>query len=248
MEARNVWFTYDSRNYTLKDISLSIEAGKMYMVFGRSGAGKTTLLKILKGILKPSRGVVLFNGRPTTSIDTAKRAYSVIGYIPQGFGIVSNISVLDNVLVGALSRVPLLHSILGQFPKEERDRAEEILEIMGLAQFKYQKVSQLSGGQRQRVAIARALMQKPQIILADEFVSQLDPVTAIEVLDVFRRLADERGIATVITSHDIHLASRYADKVLVLRDGEFKLCRDGRSVSESDLIAAMRETFLESSR
>lgn len=240
LEARNIWFTYDSRNYTLKDISLSIEAGKIYMVFGRSGAGKTTLLKVLKGILRPSRGTILFKGLSTASNDIAKRAYSVIGYIPQGFGIVSNISVLDNVLVGALSRVPLLHSLLGQFPKEEIDRAEEILEMMGLAQFKHQKVSQLSGGQRQRVAIARALMQKPQIILADEFVSQLDPLTALEVLDVFRGLADERGIATVITSHDIHLASKYADQVLVLRDGEFKLCRDGRSISESDLIKAMR--------
>jgi len=240
LEAREVWFTYDSRNYILRNISLQIEPGRIYMVFGRSGSGKTTLLKILKGILRPTRGAILYKGQPTTSGDLAKRAYSVVGYIPQGFGVVSNLSVLDNVLVGALLRVPLLHSLLGQFPREEVERSEEIIEMMGLSQFKYQKVSQLSGGQRQRVAIARALMQKPQIILADEFVSQLDPLTAIEVLDVFHSLAEERRIATVITSHDVHLASRYADQVLVLRDGEFKLCREGGSISEPELITAMK--------
>jgi len=240
LEAREVWFTYDSRNYTLRDVSLQIEEGKIYMIFGRSGAGKTTLLKILKGILKPTRGMVFFRGQPINSSETARRVYSIVGYIPQGFGIVSNVSVMDNVLVGALSRVPILHSLMGQFPREEVERAEEIIEMMGLSRFKYQKASQLSGGQRQRVAIARALMQKPKVILADEFVSQLDLLTAIEVLDVFRRLADEKGIATAITSHDIHLASRYADQVLVLKNGEFTLRKDGRSVSESELVMALR--------
>ncbi|MCS7145886.1 MAG: ATP-binding cassette domain-containing protein [Nitrososphaerota archaeon] len=241
LEARDIWFTYDSRNYTLRGVSMEIQAGKIYMVFGRSGAGKTTLLKILKGILKPLKGLVLFKGQPTTSSETAKMAYSSIGYIPQGFGIVSNISVIDNVLVGALSRVPLLHSLLGQFPREELERAEEVLEIMGLSPLKSQKVSQLSGGQRQRVAVARAMMQKPLVILADEFVSQLDPLTATEVLDVFRSLADQRKIAIVITSHDVHLASKYADQVLVLRNGEFRLKMNGGSFSESDLITAMKD-------
>lgn len=241
LEARNVWFTYDARKYTLSNISMEIQAGKIYMVFGRSGSGKTTLLKILKGILKPTRGEVLFKGQPINTVEAAKRAYSMVGYIPQGFGVVSNISVIENVLVGALSRVPLLHSLLGQFPREEVERAQEVLKMIGLCEFKYQRVSQLSGGQRQRVAIARALMQKPLTILADEFVSQLDPLTATEVLDIFRRLADERNISTVITSHDVHLASRYADEVLVLGNGEFKLRLDGKSVTVPDLIAAMRE-------
>jgi len=240
LEAEEVWFTYDSRRYILKNVSLEVEPGKLYMIFGRSGAGKTTLLRILKGILKPTRGAIYFRGRPLTSGEVARRAYSAIGYIPQGFGIVSNISVLDNVLVGALSRVPILHSLLGYFPREEIERAEEVLEIMGMSRIKYYRVSQLSGGQRQRVAIARALMQKPQLILADEFVSQLDPVTAIEVLDIFKNLAVKRGISTVITSHDAHLAPKYADQVLVLREGEFALKREGKETSEREILEAMR--------
>lgn len=240
LKAREVWYTYDLNHYVLRGVTLAVEPGRIHMIFGRSGSGKTTLLKILKGILKPSRGDVFFKGLSLSSGDVAKIAYSSIGYIPQGFGVVSNMSVLDNVLVGALSRVPLLHSILGHFPREELERAEEVIEIVELTKFRHCKVSQLSGGQRQRVAIARALMQKPSIILADEFVSQLDPLTAKEVLDSFRLLADERGISTIITSHDIHLASRYADQVFVLKEGEFALQGAGESVTESDLINAMR--------
>jgi phosphonate transport system ATP-binding protein len=239
IEARRVWYTYRSDSYVLRDVSLSIEPGKILMIFGRSGAGKTTLLKILKGILKPTRGDVLYMGLPLSSTETAKTAFRSVGYIPQGFGVVSNMTVLENVLVGALARVPVLHSIIGSFPEEEVKKAESLIRQMSLAEYRDVKVSQLSGGQRQRVSIARALMQDPKIILADEFVSQLDLITATEVLDIFRRLADERGISTVITTHDIHLASRYSDEIVVLRRGAISYV--GRSVETTveEIVRAM---------
>jgi phosphonate transport system ATP-binding protein len=110
---------------------------------------------------------------------------------------------------------------------------------MALEEYRDTRVSQLSGGQRQRVAIARALMQDPQVILADEFVSQLDPITATEVLDIFRTLADKKGISTVITTHDIHLATRYSDEVIVLRKGAVSYQRDGKGATVEDIIRAM---------
>jgi phosphonate transport system ATP-binding protein len=239
IEAKRIWYSYRLDNHVLRDVSLGVEPERIYMVFGRSGAGKTTLLKILKGILKPDRGDILFRGQPLHSVEVARAAFRAVGYIPQGFGVVSSMTVLENVLVGALSRVPVLHSILGHFPEEEVRRAEDLIKQMALEEYRDTRVSQLSGGQRQRVAIARALMQDPQVILADEFVSQLDPITATEVLDIFRTLADKKGISTVITTHDIHLATRYSDEVIVLRKGAVSYQRDGKGATVEDIIRAM---------
>ncbi|HIQ29489.1 MAG TPA: ATP-binding cassette domain-containing protein [Candidatus Caldiarchaeum subterraneum] len=241
LEARDIWFSYDGRNYIIKGISMTIGSGRMYMIFGRSGVGKTTLLKLFKGILKPVRGEIRYKERTIINNAQVRRdSYSAIGYIPQGFGVINNLTVLDNVIVGALSRVSTLSSLIGRFPEHEVKKAEEILRMLKIHDLCYTKVSRISGGQRQRVAIARALMQNPEIILADEFISQLDPVTSLEVLNDFKRLAEQRKIGVVITTHDIQLAPSYADEVLVMRGGEIVFRAVHGMIDERDLVSAMR--------
>ena len=208
------------------------------MIFGRSGVGKTTLLKLLKGILVPVKGEIKYKGKFMNG-QAKREVYRTIGYIPQGFGVVMNLTVLENVIIGALSRISLLHSLLGRFPEHEIRKAEEILKMLNIYDLRYDKVSRISGGQRQRVAIARALMQDPEVILADEFISQLDPVTSLEILDDFKKLAEQRKIGIVITTHDIQLVSDYADEVLVMKDGTIVYRAMQEMINKDDLLRAM---------
>ncbi|MCS7143059.1 MAG: ATP-binding cassette domain-containing protein [Aigarchaeota archaeon] len=241
LECIDVWYAYQPSKFVLRGVSLELEEGKVYMIFGRSGAGKTTLLKVLKGILRPTSGIIRYRSKDLLSDEDRRVAYRSIGYVPQGFGVVSNLSVLENVLTGALSRVSTLHSILGQFPEEEVERALRVIETVGLKDFAHNKVSSLSGGQKQRVAIARTLMQDPEVILADEFVSQLDPLTSRDVLEVFREICKgEKKITLVITTHDADIAYEYADSLVVMREGGITFRGSPGTTKGMDLLSAMR--------
>jgi phosphonate transport system ATP-binding protein len=162
-----------------------------------------------------------------------------VAYIPQHLGLVLNLSVLDNTLMGALARVPELPSLAHRLPVAERRRAEDLLARLGIGHKAGDKAYALSGGERQRVAVARALMQEPSLLLADEFVSQLDVLTSREILTVVRGIADA-GVAVVIATHEIELVDRYADSVVVLRDGEKVLDRRVRPEGTADLAVALR--------
>jgi phosphonate transport system ATP-binding protein len=125
---------------------------------------------------------------------------------------------MENVLTGALSRVGIVQSMLKLFPRSVTQEAHATLESLGIAHKAEEPVFNLSGGERQRAAIARALMQRPRLILADEFISQLDPVTGRETMAMMRGIA-ERGVALVMTTHELDVVRRHADQVVVLRDG-----------------------------
>lgn len=183
------------------------------MILGASGSGKTTLLKLIKGILRPQGGSLLVLGRPN------RGDRRDVAYIPQNLGLVRNLSVLENVLTGALTRVPALPALFHVFPKHEVEEALAVLGRLQIGHKAYEKVHSLSGGERQRVAIARAAMQRAPIMLADEFVSQLDPVTTHEIMDVVKRRAAMRGATIIQTTHELEIVAKYADQVVVLRDG-----------------------------
>jgi phosphonate transport system ATP-binding protein len=237
LEVHDVWYSYDGRSYVLKGLDLRVGRGLLTMLLGRSGSGKTTLLRLAKGLLSPQRGTVAALG-----VGLGKDRHRIrdrIAYIPQNLGLVRSATALENTLVGALSRTNTLRSVVKVFPLETVGEAKDTLHSLGLGHKLDEKVYSLSGGERQRVAIARALMQRPLLILADEFVSQLDPVTAFEIMDMTREIA-ARGVSLLITTHEVDLVAAYGDRAVVLKDGRSAYEGKGSALSEQELLELMR--------
>lgn len=239
VEASGLWFTHGKGRAVLQDVSFAAAQGRITVILGASGGGKTTLLKVLRGLATPQRGEISVLGRPVLRVAGGRRLDRRVAYIPQQLGLVRNLSVLDNTLTGALGRVGILASLVKLWPRSAVEEAHDTLEMLGIGHKAHDKVFALSGGERQRVAIARALMQQPGLILADEFVSQLDPVTTGEIMDVMRTIAG-RGVALVMTTHELDVVSRYADRVVVLRGGEKVLDCPTAEVSASDLATMIK--------
>ncbi len=238
LEARDLRFSYGAGRPVLRGVSLVARAREITVVLGVSGSGKTTLLKLCKGLLAPEGGEVRVLGEPVAAVPYG-RLDPRVAYIPQHLGLVRNQSALDNVLAGALGRVPQLPSLVRLLPRAEVERARKLLERLGIGHKTEDNVHALSGGERQRVAIARALMQEPRLVLGDEFVSQLDVLTSREILTIVRTIADE-GVAVVMATHELELVNRYADALIVLRDGEKALDRRTGSDGIDDVAGALR--------
>ena len=221
VQMNNVWTSYDAKNYALKEINLSIDKGINYAIVGQSGSGKSTLLKLINGMMIPSKGQVKVDYQtPNINDKKFKKAMSKIGYIPQSLGLVKNISVMENVLIGALPRIGKISSFLKKFPENEIQEAEKILRLVGLNGKAERKAHMLSGGEKRRVAIARALMQKPILLLADEIVSELDHVTAREIMDLIEDTQQRFNLTAIMVHHDMQLALEYANRVAVIKEGQ----------------------------
>ncbi len=221
VQMNDVWASYDSKNYVLKEITLSIDRGVNYAIVGPSGSGKSTLLKLINGMMIPSKGVVKTDYQtPNMSNTKFKQMMSKIGYIPQSLGLIKNISVLENILIGALPRIDGVKSFFKMFPEKEILEATKILNHVGLEDKSERKAYMLSGGEKRRVAIARALMQKPEILLADEIVSELDHATTKEIMDLIRDSQQRLNLTAIMVHHDMHLALEYANRVAVVKKGQ----------------------------
>ena len=221
IQLNDVSTSYDSKNFALKGINMSIERGTNYAVVGQSGSGKSTLLKLMNGMMIPSNGTIKIDYvTPKMNDKKFKKMMHTIGYIPQSLGLVKNITVLENILIGALPRIGKIQSLLKKFPERELVEAKRILKLVGLGDKEHRKAYMLSGGEKRRVAIARALMQKPTILLADEIVSELDHVTAREIMNLIADAQKTMNLTAIMVHHDMQLALEYADRVAVIKDGE----------------------------
>ena len=221
IQMNDVWTSYDSKNFALSGVNLSIDRGTNYAIVGQSGSGKSTLLKLMNGMMTPSKGTIKMDYQtPNMNNKTFKKMMHTIGYIPQSLGLVKNISVLDNILIGALPRLTTMQSILKQFPEHEIQEAKRIIKLVGLSGKESRKAYMISGGEKRRVAIARALMQKPTILLADEIVSELDHVTAREIMDLILDAQKKMNLTAIMVHHDMKLALEYANRVAVMKEGE----------------------------
>ncbi len=219
VRACDLWFWYERGRPVLQGIDLTVPVGAVTMVVGASGSGKTTLLKLIKGLLTPRRGELHVLGRHLPAGRGQAAMDARVAYIPQQLGLVRNLPVLDNALIGALPRLGTVRSLLHLIPRGELERAHATLAALGIAHKAHERAFLLSGGERQRVAIARAMLQRPRLIVADEFLSQLDAVTSAEIMTLMRAIVAE-GVTLVMSTHELELVPRYADRVVVLRGGK----------------------------
>jgi phosphonate transport system ATP-binding protein len=216
----DAWLSYDGKAYVLNGINICVRRKMNYVIVGPSGSGKSTLLKLINGMVVPSKGLVQVLDTCPNHLDKSfKHLSSKIGYIPQSLGLVKNSSVLENVLIGALPRLGQLKSIIVGFPEYEINKAISALEMVGLSGKERRKAYMLSGGEKRRVAIARALVQEPEILLADEIVSELDHSTAIGIMELIMKTGRRLKTTSIMIHHDIELALDYADVIIMLKDG-----------------------------
>ncbi len=234
IEFKNASVTYRGGVRALRNIDLTIHDGEFVVIVGLSGAGKSTLLRAVNGLVPVTKGSVLVDGKEVAGASTAdlREIRSHVGLIFQTFNLVIRTSVLNNVLMGRLSKVPLWRSTLGMWPEADREIAMQSLERVGIVEKAYVRASNLSGGQQQRVGIARALAQEPKVLLADEPVASLDPVTSHIVMRDLQRINRELGITTVINLHFLDLARAYGKRMVGLQAGE--LVYDGNIADVSD--------------
>lgn len=220
---------YPNGLHALKNISLDIEQGEFVAIIGLSGAGKSTLLRTINRMHDISEGSLTVNGQEVNSLKgkDLRKFRRKVGMVFQSFNLVTRTTVLNNVLTSRVPDMPLWKSIIGLYSKEDKVIALEALDKVGILDKAYVRADQLSGGQQQRVALARTLAQKPEIILADEPVAALDPITATAVMDDFKKINKELNMSVLINIHHVDLALKYADRVIGIKAGE--IVYDGSS-------------------
>jgi phosphonate transport system ATP-binding protein len=217
---------------------LAIARGERVAVVGPSGSGKTTLLRLLNGTLTPERGEIFVLGRRLGRRPPREQRRR-IGMIFQDFALVQRASVYDNVLFGRLGYAHPWLSLIGRFSEQDRDIAGAAVREVGLLDQLEQRADALSGGQRQRVAIARDLAQEPEIILADEPVSNLDPALTDDILGLLTKASERRGATLVMALHQPRLAVAHAGRVIGVGDGRIVLDEPSPQLSD----AALREIY-----
>ncbi len=206
----------------LRDIDVEIPGHGVTAVIGPSGTGKSTLIRCINRLVEPTSGQILFHGVDLAALRSAKELRSArrrIGMVFQEYNLVERLSVMENLLCGRLGYVPAWRAWLRMFPDADIARAFQLLDAVGLDGFATRRADALSGGQRQRVGIARAIMQDPEIILADEPTSSLDPKTSVEIMELLAQLGAERDIPVIVNIHNVDLARRFAQRIIGMAGG-----------------------------
>ena len=209
-----VYHTGEVDVHAVRGVTINIMPGEFVAIMGSSGSGKSTLMNMIGALDRPSDGKYLLDGIDVSTLDRDALAVvrnDKIGFVFQGFNLLSRTTALENV------EMPMLYNRQRVPSAEQKTRATGALELVGLGQRADHKPNQLSGGQQQRVAIARALVNKPSLLLADEPTGNLDSQTSIEVMGVFQKLNDA-GITIVMVTHELDVA-RYTKRMIILRDG-----------------------------
>lgn len=234
----NVSKTYPNGVQALKEVNLTVNDGEFVAIIGLSGAGKSTLLRSINKMHEITEGSILIDDVDISKLrgKELRMVRRNIGMIFQSFNLVKRMSVFNNVLTGRVAYHSTFKSVLGLFPKEDKLIALEALETMGILEKAFTRADQLSGGQQQRVALARAVAQKPKLILADEPVASLDPITTVQVMDDFKKINTELGITIIANMHHVDLALKYATRIIGIKDGWIVFDGPSTDVNEETLF------------
>lgn len=221
LDIRDLVVDYGSGRPVLNSVSLAVEGNSVVAIIGPSGTGKSTLIRSINRLVTPKSGSILFDGQDLVRLKgrSLRAVRCRIGMVFQEYNLVERLSVMENVLTGRLGVTPVWRVFLRAFPHSDITRAFELLDHVGLGDFATRRADALSGGQRQRVGIARALMQRPDLLLADEPTSSLDPKTSVEIMELMTSLSRGSGIPLLVNLHQVELARRFADRVIGMRGG-----------------------------
>jgi phosphonate transport system ATP-binding protein len=221
LEIKNLTKVYPDGTRALNDVSFTVQDGEFLVVIGLSGSGKSTLLRCINRLIEPTSGQIILDGVDITAASPSelRRIRRSIGMIFQQFNLVKRSTVMRNVMAGRLGYANPWLSMLGIFPRQDRERASRALSTVGILEKAGNRADALSGGQQQRVGIARALMQEPKVLLADEPVSSLDPATSHSVLKYIEQINRQEGVTVLCSLHFLSLARTYASRIIALKDG-----------------------------
>ncbi len=232
----NVTKDYSNGIHALKNASFEVEEGEFISIIGPSGSGKSTILRSINKLISITDGEITLDG---VSVNKQKgknlrHLRRNIGMIFQNYNLVYSLSVFQNVLHGCLGYMEGLKGIFGIYSEEDKQRALELLEELGISQYAYNKASDLSGGQKQRVGIARAIMQNPKVLLCDEPIASLDPSSAKTIMDLLKGMSQKRNIACIVNLHQLDVALKYSTRIIGISKGEIVF--DGTPTEMTDEV------------
>jgi phosphonate transport system ATP-binding protein len=239
LEVKNLSKTFE-RKISLSSLSFIIQQGEKIAIIGPSGAGKTTLFNLFTGSLPFEEGSIEMDGHPLVYWKKKKQLANKIGVIRQQFDLVDSLPVIHNVLAGRLKDWGFLKSVWSLIFPQEKQIAYEALKRVGIEDKMYARTSTLSGGEQQRVALARILVQKPEIILADEPVSSLDPARSEDILTMLTKLADEENQTLITTLHSVEFAKKYFTRIIALKNGTLFFDLPAEKVTSEELTNLYR--------
>jgi len=216
----------------LKDVCIELAESEMLGVVGPNGAGKSTLLRCIDRILKPQHGDILLDGQDIKEMHLIELAKK-IGYIPQSSSQIFPATVFDTVLMGRRPHLSWRSS------EKDTEKVLEMLQMLNIEEYAMRDINELSGGQQQKVFIARALTQEPDVLLLDEPTSNLDIRHQLEVMDIIKKIVRKKRISAIMAIHDLNLASRYADRIVMMNGGKIFAAGDPISVLTSENIKSV---------
>ena len=234
LEINNLKKKFEGGTEALRGVNLNVKKGEFLTILGPSGSGKTTLLRSINGLEKIEKGKILFEKEEINDLSLPE-VQKKTGMIFQDFNLVNNLSAINNVLTGLLNSSSKFFSMFYLFTKEQKLKALQALETVGLLHKAYNRVDELSGGQRQRVGIARAIIKRPILLLADEPVASLDPKAADLIMSLLKKINKEYKITIVCNLHQVDLAIKYSDRIVGLLEGQIMFDQISSNVEKKSI-------------